>query len=407
MSGPFLPHQPVLTTKVKGCVNVERIVSIKATDFSGPEHIQPHAFKAFGEVKLVVHAYELYPSADQSPTDRRVLHNTSNEGPGRLTILPNVALARTWDSWTTSFSARRQLTTGAVVLMRQPAVDLNALNFNRLVLFHGPPGCGKTTLCRAIAQKLAIRLDHHFATGRLFEINTQALSSKFYSESGRLVAQMFDRVLALAKDERQLICVLIDEVESIAGSREQLSDSGECYDSIRATNQLLTALDRIRTQTNVIVLCTSNLHQSIDPAFLDRVDYEIRIPRPCKSAVYEILRSTINELIRARLISVQPYTYDDELPNGVRDMSYLPAFDVLPLLYEYPDSPPRILARIAEDCVSFSGRKLRKLPLLAITTYTWGEACLLQDALVALQTAVEQEADQDAARADTEGRVRG
>lgn len=33
-----------------------------------------------------------------------------------------------------------------VTLIKQPNLDLNALNLNRLILFHGPPGCGKTTL---------------------------------------------------------------------------------------------------------------------------------------------------------------------------------------------------------------------------------------------------------------------
>lgn len=201
---------------------------------------------------------------------------------------------------------------------------------------------------------------------------------------------MFDKVLALAKDEKELICVIIDEVESIAGSREQLSENGDCYDSIRATNQLLTALDRIRYQPNVIILCTSNLHQAIDPAFIDRLDYEIEIPSLGNGPIYEILRSTVNELIRSKFISNEPYPYPEDVAALVDDSTYLPSYDRVPSLHKYPDVPATVLARIAEDCIGLSGRRLRKLPLLAIFTYTWGGSCSLKDALEALQMAVEQ-----------------
>jgi SpoVK/Ycf46/Vps4 family AAA+-type ATPase len=116
---------------------------------------------------------------------------------------------------------------------------------------------------RALAQKLVIRLSRTFRSGKLFEINTQDLLSKFYSESGKLVSEMFDKVLKMAHDEKELVCVLIDEIESIATSRQVSTKNGECTDTVRATNQLLTALDRIRNKPNIIVFCTSNLVESI------------------------------------------------------------------------------------------------------------------------------------------------
>ena len=92
--------------------------------------------------------------------------------------------------------------------------------WNRVVLLHGPPGTGKTSLCKALAQKLAIRLSGTYAQGQLVEVNAHSLFSKWFSESGKMVMGLFARIREILDDGDAFVCVLIDEVESLTAARK-------------------------------------------------------------------------------------------------------------------------------------------------------------------------------------------
>ncbi|KAM0722028.1 hypothetical protein Q7P37_002954 [Cladosporium fusiforme] len=283
--------------------NSESIRAIDIADFTGPH--EPTGYYSLIDVALDVQTYVLR-SEDEAGTRRRVKQDSENvASQTRIMALPNVALNEAWDSLVFDDGLPSRLLrylVRMVGMMGKPGLNLATFNWNKICLLHGPPGSGKSTLCRALAQKLSIRTGDLFPKATLVEVNANAMLSKYFGESGKLIESTFENVQNIAKDRSTFVVVVIDEVETIASSRQRVSSSGECSDGLRATNQLLTALDRLRNLPNILVCCTSNLIEAIDSAFLDRVDIKQYVPAPSSSAVYNIFRSCLNELVRTKLL---------------------------------------------------------------------------------------------------------
>lgn len=74
------------------------------------------------------------------------------------------------------------------------------------------------------------------------------------------MSRAFENIETLLEEEEDtFFCVLLDEVETLAARRERALNSNEPFDAVRAVNALLTGLDRLKSHSNVVVVCTSNL----------------------------------------------------------------------------------------------------------------------------------------------------
>lgn len=186
--------------------------------------------------------------------------------------------------------------------------------------------------------------------------------------------------------ESSLVCVLIDEVESIAYARGNIS-MNEPSDSVRVVNSVLTQLDRIRKYSNVLIITTSNLTSSVDLAFLDRADIIAFIGEPSVEAVYKIITSSLLELIDKEIIIKDgPEDGIDEL--NVETIENFDRFSDLQKFHAFSNG--NILQQICKEAIGLSGRSLRKLPFLAHALYVKKEGSVtLREYLIALRSAVD------------------
>nr|WP_101349517.1 CDC48 family AAA ATPase [Haloarcula taiwanensis] len=159
------------------------------------------------------------------------------------------------------------------------------------VLLHGPPGTGKTLIARAVANEI----DAHFQT-----ISGPEIMSKYYGESEEQLREVFDEA-----EENEPAIVFIDELDSIAPKREEVSGDVER----RVVAQLLSLMDGLKERGQITVIGTTNRVDSVDPALRrpGRFDREIEIGVPDRDGRKEILQIHTRGMPLAERIDLDTY----------------------------------------------------------------------------------------------------
>ncbi|KAL8165810.1 UNVERIFIED_CONTAM: Pachytene checkpoint protein 2 [Gekko kuhli] len=330
------------------------------------------------ECSLFIHIFHLN---EEGPSTENLEEENENIIAANHWVLPAAEFHGLWESLVYEDEVKSDLLdyVTTTLLFSDRNVNSNLISWNRVVLLHGPPGTGKTSLCKALAQKLTIRLSHRYRYGQLIEINSHSLFSKWFSESGKLVTKMFQKIHEFIDDKDTLVFVLIDEVESLTAARNSFQAGTEPSDAIRVVNAVLTQIDQIKRFPNVVILTTSNITEKIDMAFVDRADIKQYIGPPSTAAIFKIYLSCLEELMKCQII------YPRQQLLTLREL------EVIGYVENDVSKLSLVLKEIARKSEGLSGRVLRKLPFLAHALYVQSPNVAMAAFLHALSLVVDKQ----------------
>ncbi|XP_025030365.1 pachytene checkpoint protein 2 homolog isoform X2 [Python bivittatus] len=298
---------------------------------------------SLNKCRLLIHIFHLN---EEGPSTENLDAEDEDIVAANHWLLPAVEFHCLWESLIYDAEIKSDLLNyvTTTLLFSDRNVNNNLISWNRVILLHGPPGTGKTSLCRAMAQKLTIRLSHRYRYGQLIEINSHSLFSKWFSESGKLVTKMFQKIQELIDDKDVLVFVLIDEVESLTAARSAFQ--------------------------------------------ADRADIKQYIGPPSPAAVFKIYHSCLEELMkcqiiypRQQLLTLHELEMIGYLENDVSKLSLL-------------------LKDISRKSEGLSGRILRKLPFLAHALHIQSPSVTMTTFLQALSLAVDKQFEERAKLSD-------
>lgn len=182
----------------------------------------------------------------------------------------------------------------ALKSLQQLAESDEALPFGVTLsaLLTGPPGTGKTTLCKAFAKQYEIPI---------FLIYADSLIGSILGKTLNNIRDALSSAHKYAQTEGPIV-VFFDEIDAIASERSSVYEVGEIK---RAVVTLLQRMDTILSSASPIAFLGATNHQHLlDSAVWRRFCYHITFPFPDSLMRKTIMKTFLDQLAKS-IITIQ------------------------------------------------------------------------------------------------------
>lgn len=175
-------------------------------------------------------------------------------------------------------------------------------------LFYGDPGTGKTETVLQIAR----------ATGRnVIQIDISAVKDKWVGESEKNIKGIFNRYRTLCSNLDKAPILFFNEADAIFGKRMEGAERSVDKMNNSIQNIILQEIENL----DGILIATTNLTGSLDPAFERRFLFMIRFCRPLADVKVKIWKSMLGDTLSDEDIRFLATKYDfsgSEIENIAR-----------------------------------------------------------------------------------------
>jgi SpoVK/Ycf46/Vps4 family AAA+-type ATPase len=146
-----------------------------------------------------------------------------------------------------------------------------------LVIFHGPPGTGKTYTANKLAAKLG---------KEILKVDYSTLLSKYHGETGKNIQKIFEEAM-----ENDMV-ILLDEVDTVLKDRNKMDHIGQ-----QQNNILMQAIDSYKG----LIILTTNMQDILDEALISRSFENMLFDLPNEAERLALWKCYLPKKIKVRL----------------------------------------------------------------------------------------------------------